>query len=88
MGGSCEPQPNDRKFLPLGEGGEAETLFRLDGWGTSQISSPKGKTSGHFFALTDGDTPYKGVGVSKANGAGKPPKAAHSVRRRSTVVFI
>ena len=34
-GGSCEPQSNDRKFLPLGEGGEAETLFRLDGWGTT-----------------------------------------------------
>jgi len=23
-------------FLPLGEGGEAETLFRLDGWVTTQ----------------------------------------------------
>jgi len=38
-----------QQLLPLGEGGEAETLFRLDGWGTSQISSPWGKMSGHFL---------------------------------------
>jgi len=26
--------------LPLGEGGEAETLFRLDGWGSTHSNFP------------------------------------------------
>ena len=29
----------DGGSLPLGEGGEAETLFRLDGWGTTHTKA-------------------------------------------------
>jgi len=32
------------QLLPLGEGGEAETLFRLDGWGSTKAFPREGGT--------------------------------------------